>query len=193
MQPHFPHALLEDTPEADIISFLLFAPPRTFSARELGVRLQLRPNKLVDCLARLVEGGQLVTCTRGSIKYYKLNTKHKFYPEVQEQLLKRNKQYDDELFTAIRKLGVKAGFLSGLFVGKPELEVDVLLVGTLKPEKIKLFVDACEHMMGQEVNYCVMEEPEFITRRDTFDRFIKDIFDYPFITVVDTTKKKHAK
>jgi hypothetical protein len=112
---------------------------------------------------------------------------------VQEQLLKRNKQYDDELFTAIRKLGVKAGFLSGLFVGKPELEVDVLLVGTLKPEKIKLFVDACEHMMGQEVNYCVMEEPEFITRRDTFDRFIKDIFDYPFITVVDTTKKKHAK
>ncbi|MBP9686236.1 MAG: hypothetical protein KBD66_00355 [Candidatus Doudnabacteria bacterium] len=183
MLPHFPQALLDDTPEADILSFLLFAPPRTFSARELGVRLNMRPNKLVDSLARLVETGQLSPCSRGSIRYYRLNPKHKFYPEVHEVLLKRAKQYEDELYIAIKKLGVKAAYLSGLFVGKPELEVDMLLVGDIKSQRLQTFVEACEHMMGQEVNYCVMSEEEFVTRKDTFDRFIKDIFDYPYLTV----------
>ncbi len=194
MQPHFPHALLEDTPEANIIGFLLFAPPRTFSARELGARTNLRPNKLVDSLARLVEGGQLVTCSRGSIRYYRLNPKHKFYPEVRQALVRRSKQYEDELFVAIKKLGVKGAFLSGLFVGKPDLEVDMLLVGDIKEKLLQKFIEACEHMMGQEVNYCVMDVAEFTVRRNTFDRFIKDIFDYPYITVVDhvTTKHKHA-
>ncbi len=193
MQPHFPQALLEDTPEADIISFLLFAPPRTFSARELGVRLGLRPNKLVDSLARLVEGGQLVTCSRGSIRYYRLNQKHRFYPEVREALMERGKDYEDELFAALKKLGAKAAFLSGLFVGKPELEVDMLIVGSVKEDKLKAFIEACEHMMGQEINYCIMEEAEFVVRRDTFDRFIKDIFDYPYITVVDTIQQKKTQ
>jgi hypothetical protein len=190
MLPAFPHALLDDTPEADILSFLLFAPPRTFSARELGVRLNLKPNKLIDSLARLVEGGQLITCSRGSIRYYRLNAKHKFYPEVRQALLGRGKQYEDELFLAVKKLGVKAAFLSGLFVGKPELEVDLLLIGEVKQPKLQLFVQACEHMMGQEINYCIMSEEEFVVRRDTFDRFIKDIFDYPYITVVDAIKHK---
>lgn len=190
MQPHFPHALLEDTPEADIVSFLLFSPPRTFSARELGVRLGLRPNKLLDSLTRLVEGGQLVTCTRRAIQYYRLNPKHKFYPEVREALLKRGKQYEDELSAAIRKLGVRGAYLSGLFVGQPELAVDLLLVGDIRPSRLQTFVDACEHMMGQEVNYSAMSEDEFMVRRHTFDRFIKDIFDYPFISVIDYVPRK---
>jgi hypothetical protein len=188
----FPQSLLDDTPEADIISFLLFAPPRTFSARELGVRLGLRPNKLVDSLARLVEGGQLATCSRGSIRYYRLNPKHRFYPEVREALVNRGKQYEDELFAAIKKLGVKTAYLSGLFVGKPELAVDMLLVGKIKEERLQAFVDACQHMMGQEINYCVMEPAEFSFRRNTFDRFIKDIFDYPHIPVVEEAAKKQA-
>ena len=45
-------------------------------------------------------------------------------------------------------------------------------------------------MMGQEINYSIMTEKEFLLRRDTFDRFIKDIFDYPHLTIVDSLPKK---
>ncbi len=194
MNPVFPQALLDNTPEADIISFLLFALPRTFSARELGVRLNLRPNKLLDSLERLVEGGQLSMCSRGSINYYKLNQKHKFYPDVKEALTRKaNKAYEDELVTAIKKLGVSGAYLSGLFVGKPELAVDMLLIGSVKSSRLHQFIGACEHMMGQEINYCIMEEQEFITRQNTFDRFIKDIFDYTNIPVVELVSKKKKK
>lgn len=194
MNPVFPQALLDNTPEADIISFLLFALPRTFSARELGVRLNLRPNKLLDSLERLVESGQLLMCSRGSINYYKLNQKHKFYPEVKAAITsKSSKAYEDELVTAIKKLGVDGAYLSGLFVGKPELAVDMLLIGDLKPSRLEQFIVACEHMMGQEINYCVMKEKEFITRQNTFDRFIKDIFDYANIPVVEFVPKKKKR
>lgn len=183
MEQHFPKTLLEDSPEADVVSFLLFAPPRTFSARELGERLEMRPNRLMDALTRLVEGGQVLTCTRKSIQYFFLNPKHKFYPQIREKLKNRGQKYDDELFLAIKKLGAKAAYLSGLFVGRPDLPVDLLLVGDLDPRKMQTFVESCEHMLGQEVNYCVMDQKEFDFRRNTFDKFIKDIFDYPYIDV----------
>jgi hypothetical protein len=43
--------------------------------------------------------------------------------------------------------------------------------------------------MGQEINYSIMSEGEFKQRRDTFDKFIKDIFDYKHIVVSDNLKK----
>ncbi len=184
MEPHFPQSLLEDTPEGDVVSFLLLAPPRTFSARELGERLDMKPNRLLDALERLVDGGQVLTCTRRSIQYYYLNPKHKFYPLIREKLLRKGLKYEDELYLAIKKMGASFAYLSGLFVGMPELPVDVLLVGDFDQKKIEHFVESCEHMLGQEVNYCVMEENEFQFRKDTFDRFIKDIFDYPYLEVV---------
>lgn len=192
MEQHFPQSLLDDTPEGDIISFLLFAPPRTFSARELGERLEMRPNRLMDALTRLVDGGQLATCTRRAIQYYYLNPKHKFYPQIHERLMRRGQKYEDELFVAIRKMGAKGAYLSGLFVGKPELPADILLVGKFEEKKLHNFVEACELMLGQEVNYCVMDEDEFMFRRNTFDRFIKDIFDYPYIEVIPVKLSKHT-
>jgi len=35
-----------------------------------------------------------------------------------------------------------------------------------------------------------MTVEEFLLRRDTFDKFIKDVFDYPHLTVVDELTKK---
>ncbi len=45
-------------------------------------------------------------------------------------------------------------------------------------------------MMGQEINYSVMTVEEFLLRRDTFDKFIKDVFDYRHLVVVDDLNKK---
>jgi hypothetical protein len=44
-------------------------------------------------------------------------------------------------------------------------------------------------MMDQEINYSIMTEQEFKERKGTFDRFIKDIFDYKHLVVCDNLKK----
>jgi hypothetical protein len=72
----------------------------------------------------------------------------------------------------------------------PELPVDLLLVGKINLNKLADFLKAVEKMMQQEINYSVMSVDEFVQRRNTFDKFIKDIFDYPHLVVVDTLQKK---
>jgi len=107
---------------------------------------------------------------------------------------KSGPKQQDELFSAIRRLGdVRAAFLSGIFCGEPNLPVDVLLVGRVNLKKLSEFLKAAEKMMGQDINYSVMSVEEFVQRRDTFDKFIKDIFDYRHITVLDSLAKKPVK
>jgi hypothetical protein len=48
-------------------------------------------------------------------------------------------------------------------------------------------------MMGIEINYSIMSLDEFKNRRDTFDRFLKDIFDYRHLAVIDNTNTRQKK
>ena len=187
-------ALIESKYEPEVYSFFLLAPPRAFYADEVATRLGFPKGKVEEVLLKMVEAGQMKLYTKKTKKYFLLKPDFKPFPELKQALLKDKLVYTDELFEAAPKLtGVKACFLSGLFTGKPELPVDILFVGKANPEQLTKFLAAVEKMMGQEVNYSIMPEEEFWVRRDTFDRFIKDIFDYPHLVVFDMLKKPKAK
>ena len=83
--------------------------------------------------------------------------------------------------------------MSGIFCGHQNLPVDILLVGKINLNKLSDFLKAAEKMMGQEINYSVMSVKEFVQRRETFDRFIKDIFDYRHLVVVDELSGKKSR
>ncbi|MCX6797178.1 MAG: transcriptional regulator, partial [Candidatus Doudnabacteria bacterium] len=68
--------------------------------------------------------------------------------------------------------------------------VDLLLVGRVNLKKLHEFLKAAEKMTGQEINYSIMTGQEFILRRDTFDKFIRDVFDYRHLVVCDNLKKR---
>ena len=115
-------------------------------------------------------------------------------PEIKDFWAKNAQKGKDELFLAIRRLGdVRAAFLSGIFTGYPNLPVDILLVGKINLKKLSDFLKAVKKMMGQDINYSVMTVEEFLQRRDTFDKFIKDIFDYPHLVVMDELDEKTEK
>lgn len=177
-----------------IIPFLLLASQRTFSVTELARRLNIPGGKLQTELAELIKLGAVKAVIKNKHTYYLLNQKHKSLQELKHSLVKNQKRFDDELFIAITRLGdIKAAFLSGLFTGHPELPVDVLIVGKPSLNKLEEFLSNAKKMMGQEINYSVMTEDEFVTRRDTFDRFIKDVFDYPHLIVMDHVKTRPKK
>lgn len=178
--------LLDSKPESTILSLLLLAPARAFSSTELARRVGMSPQKFRTAMATLTHVGQVKQFTKGSVKYYIINLKYKLLPQIRAAVLKGRSAYEDELFTAIKKLGtLDAAFLSGLFVGHPELPVDMLLVGKVSLLKLEKFLQNCQKMMQNEINYTLMTSAEFKERRNTFDRFIKDIFDYPHLAVVD--------
>ena len=186
--------LLASKNESAILSFFLVAPPRSFSALEISKRLAIPYLKTTHSLNKLTEHTQLISFTKKNKKYFLVNSKYQLLPEIKSFLLKNGQHYEDELFSAIRKLGeVKAAFLSGLFTAQPHLPVDLLLVGKINLSKLEGFLKVLEKMMGQEINYALMSVSEFELRRNTFDRFIKDIFDYKHIVVFDELVKKKKK
>ncbi len=181
--------ILASGAQSAVLAFLAAAPERSFSATELQGRLRLKPQATSLALGRLGKLGLVTSFRKGSQKYYLLNTKHPRLPQIRAALPKR--KYEDELFRAIRKLGeIRAAFLSGIFTGQPQLPVDILLVGKVNLKKLDLFLVACEKMMGQEINYSIMTAEEFRIRSNTFDRFIKDIFDYRHLVVVDSLSRR---
>jgi DNA-binding MarR family transcriptional regulator len=180
--------------EAAVLTLFLSAPVRSFGTIELGKRLNLSSPKLTSILNQFVKEGYIKKFTKRGISYFLVNERNKELAEVKKSFLRNKLYFQDELFASIKKLGdVKAAFLSGVFTGNPELPVDLLLVGKANLTKLDKFLQNCKKMLGQEINYSVMSEDEFKLRRDTFDRFIKDIFDYRHLVVVDNLNKTKKK
>lgn len=186
--------VLKSRSEASCLAFFLAAPTRCFSTREVSRRLRLPGGTLTQALSRLLKAGYLRTFSKKGRRYHYLNVRHKMVPQMREYISKHNPRYRDELFLAIRKLGgLKAAYLSGIFAGHASLPVDLLLVGKPNLTRLAKFIKNLEKLMGQEINYSIMSPQEFELRRDTFDKFIKDVFDYRHLVVFDDLPKRPAQ
>ncbi len=167
------------------------APKRAFSIFEVAKRLKLAHLKASHALNKLVSRNILKAFAKRGKKYYIINLRYHLYPQLEESFKKNKVKYKDELFEAVKNLGkVKAAFLSGIFTGYSGLPVDVLIVGRVNLKKLDTFLKSAKKLMGQEINYSVMTAQEFQQRRNTFDKFIKDIFDYRHLVVVDRLSKR---
>ncbi len=183
--------IVDSKTDSAVLSFFVVAPERAFSLLEVSKRLRIANLKVAHSVNKMAGQGQLKSFSKKGKKYYIINSRYQLLPAIKGYLKRGGRRYEDELFTAIKKLGhIKAAFLSGIFCGYPTLPVDILLVGKVNLKKLSEFIKALNKLMGQEINYSVMTVDEFLTRRDTFDRFIKDIFDYRHLVVVDELRKK---
>lgn len=183
--------ILNSKVDSFILGFFLAAPERSFSVKEISKRLRIPYLKASRSLNRLVRQNLLKSFAKRAKKYYYINKKNPLLSELRGYLKTKGPKYKDELLSAVKRLGkIRAAFLSGIFTGYGNLPVDILLVGKVNLKKLDAFLKAAHRLMRQEINYSIMTPQEFILRRDTFDKFIKDIFDYRHLTVVDTLKKK---
>jgi len=190
--------ILESNHKSEVLAFFLLAPERSFSIKELSKRLHISDSILQGILKEFDKFSVIISFMREQQMLYIINQKHKLLPEIKLSVTKNHKALEDELFIAIRKLGeIQGAFLSGALTGQPQLPVDLLIVGKINLTKLDLFLQNCKKMMGIEINYSIMTLEEFQMRRHTFDRFLKDIFDYRHLVVLDHTQgskpKKGAK
>jgi hypothetical protein len=191
-------SLLSDIVESNslsaVLAFLMIAPARTFTAKELSMRVGLSAEKVNQALEELDKQNYVKVFSSNGVEYFRLNLRHAQVLPLQAELLKIEKPWQDELYTALKKVGQMQGiFLSGIFVAQPLLPVDILLVGKANLTKLDEFLKMANKLMNRELNYSIMSPEEFTSRKDTFDRFIKDIFDYHHLVVVDNLQTPSAK
>jgi hypothetical protein len=79
---------------------------------------------------------------------------------------------------------VKLIVIAGVFIDESDSRVDILVVGDkLNKSGIQNALRHIEAEIGKELTYAVMDTPEFEYRYGIYDKFIRDILDYPHLVV----------
>jgi hypothetical protein len=81
---------------------------------------------------------------------------------------------------------LKLIIVAGIFLDEESSRVDILLVGDkMKKPLIEGALRRLEAELGKELTYGVMETPDFEYRFGIYDKFIRDIIDYPHLVVLN--------
>lgn len=81
---------------------------------------------------------------------------------------------------------LKLIIVAGVFLNEASSRVDILLVGDkMKKPLIVSALRRLEAELGKELTYGIMETPDFEYRFGIYDKFIRDILDYPHLVVLN--------
>ncbi len=134
----------------------------------------------------------LSTTEKHRIKYYQVNRRFPLYPEL-VNLLRKVKRVPPDLLSrrAARFSDCRVVALTGIFVGKPRIETDLLFVGKIAPKKLEQFLKLAERFAGQPVSFTIFTPHEFEYRQVLNDRFVKNVLENNPVLAID--KLKHRK
>lgn len=109
------------------------------------------------------------------------NKEFLFFPELRLLFLKAAPISRQKILQRVKMLGnIKLAVLSGIFINNENSRVDLLLIGdNIKKTKLSRAILWLESEIGKELNYVVLTSEEFRYRIDMYDRFLRDILEFP--------------
>lgn len=164
-----------------------------FTASEVAERLKISQHSARKEIVNLSNGDfvKLRTAYRPNshgtakirVKTWQLNSVFPFVNDLRKIL-----DYDivDQKDTIARRFKgcgrIKLIILSGLFINNNEDgRVDLTVVGDdLNKRTVEKIIHKMEAELGKELKYAVLETEDFNFRLFSGDKFIRDIFDYPY-------------
>ena len=70
--------------------------------------------------------------------------------------------------------------LAGVFLQQEDSRVDILIVGDeVKKKAVENTLRSIEAEVGKELSYALFETPDFLYRLSVYDKFVRDILDFP--------------
>lgn len=120
-------------------------------------------------------------------KVFFANKEFPLFAELRHLMIKSAPHAKGPLTAKIKRLGaIRLAILAGVFIDNPASRVDLFIVGDgLKKARMKSFIQWLEAEVGKELNYVAMSSFEFKYRMDMYDRFVRDILEFPHETVIN--------
>lgn len=178
-----------------ILRLFLFNPETPFFLQEVVERTKRTSKEVQHELSMLIRADilkkRLTTKDISGKKVhglsYQLNPRFIYLSELKSLLTVASVSADETLlrrFTGIGKL--KVMIASGIFVQNWEARVDLLIVGDgLDLKRIEAIIKSIEAEIGREIAYSAFETADFEYRLGIHDRLVRDILDYPHVTLLD--------
>jgi len=167
-----------------VMRLLLLNPEEMFKSREVARRAKISLSASRRELSLLSRVGFLKS-KRGAGS--KLNQNFPFLNQLrglfQVDLLTRQKEITDRFANCGK---IKLLIASGLFLQNNDSRADLLIVGDgLKRLSIDRAIKSIEAEVGRELVYASLDTEDFLYRINAYDKFVRDILDYPHEKIID--------
>lgn len=199
--------LFESVPKVKIIRLFVRNQEQFFTFEEVSKRSQIRSriartelkklmaigliSEKIGVLKQIIshKSGKIITKTKKA-KLYFVNKEFRLLPELHDLIAKDSIASRKKLLAKIKGLGnVKLAILSGIFLNSDRARTDLLVVGNnIQKGKLERFLAEVESEIGRPLQYTMMGTEEFAYRMDMYDRFLRDILEYPHDKLVNKLK-----
>ncbi len=204
--------LFESVPKVRLLRLFMRNPDVYFSFPEIYKRSQVKPRAAKKELAKLLKIGiaktkigyireeirrksrskktpKVIIKTKKARVYY-ADSRFELLDELRALVTKSAVASRQKLIKQIRGLGkMKLAIISGAFLNSDNSRTDLLIVGDhIKKKKLDNFLAEIESELGKSLRYTSMDTKEFKYRLDMYDRFLRDILEYPHKKLINTLR-----
>lgn len=193
--------LFESVPKARILRLLIRNADQKFLLDQIAMRSQIKKTSVRREVQKMLKYGlaeeNTITVEIKSKKggkprlkkerAYGINSRYPLLRELQDLVTKSSVAPHDKLLRQIRGIGkIKLAIISGVFTQAENSRTDLLIVGDgIFKRKLDRFLADAESELGKPVQHTVMETDEFLYRMDMYDRFLRDILEYPHEKIIN--------
>lgn len=188
-------ALFGSKTRVKLLHLFLNNPGKAFYVREMTRLIDEQINSVRRELSNMLNVGIITSDTSDNKLYYEVNQRYEYYLPLRaifaDQPVDMSKVQPSPSGGDWQKLlkdiqGVRIALASGVLTEGSDSKVDLLIVGTVSPVRLKKAVNAIEKLEGRAINYSILTYDEFYYRLSVRDKFITEIVNNKHEVVVDT-------
>ena len=144
-----------------------------------SVGLIKQRDETIDEIVKLKDGTEKIK--KKKFNGYFLNALFPFVHALRNLVINAAPADKEAMIKEINTIGrIKLVVFSGIFTNRENSRVDLLLVGdAMKETKLDKVLKNIEAEIGKEIVYAVFKTDDFMYRLGMYDRFIRDILEYP--------------
>lgn len=166
-------ALFGSETRVKVISAFLLNPEKSYSVRVLARETGVPSATLRKEILSLKNFGLLKLEGKDN---WLVDRNFIIFPELRALIAKAQLLSSQKFIEGISHISQpKFLALTGFFTGDEMVKTDILIVGKIKRRPFLKLLNDLEKDLGQEINYTIIEETEFIYRREVMDIFLYNI------------------
>lgn len=125
------------------------------------------------------------------VAVYFANPDFELFSELQILFTRASAASKQKLIQKIKSLGqgIKLAVIAGIFLNNDSGRTDLLVVGNgIRRGRFERFLGGIEADIGKPIRYTLMDTKEFSYRMDMYDKFLRDVLEYPHEKLIDKIK-----
>lgn len=172
-----------------LLSHFLLHPETRDHIRALAAQVDAQYSAVWKELNNLEEAGLLKSESLGGRRIFTLNSRYPIVPELRNIILK-TVGAGDLLRGSLKDLeGIDVAFIFGSFAegeADADSDLDIMLIGNLDVARITPVIAKIEERLDRDVNYVLLTQEDWESRRRDEDPFVTNVRDAKKIMLIGT-------